>query len=115
MLKLKTLQIKHQSKSSELILFTAVLTQAIHDALYDGMSKYYIQYKIDAIKWLTNNSKDFKLICHYADIDPEYAYEKFTKAMKKDIYQITKEQLKVINFIPKRKIYIHSGQYKLKF
>ena len=63
MLILKADQIKHPNKSSELVLFTAVLTQAIHDSLYKGCSKYYIQYKIEAIKWLTGNSKDFKLIC----------------------------------------------------
>ena len=69
MLKFQTIQIKHLNKSPELVLFTAVLTQAIHDALYNGTSKCYIQYKIDAVKWLTSNSKDFKLICHYADVD----------------------------------------------
>tara|TARA_R100001086_G_scaffold99547_1_gene49729 strand:+ start:86 stop:433 length:348 start_codon:yes stop_codon:yes gene_type:complete len=115
MLILKADQVKHPNKSSDSVLFTAVLTQAIHDSLYKGSFKYYIQYKIEAIKWLTGNSRDFKLICNYADIDPEYAYEKFTKAMKEDIYKITDQQLKALEFIPKPKKYVHSGQYKLRF
>jgi len=36
------------------------------------------------------------MICHYADLNPEYASLKFAKAMKLDIYNITDMQNKVI-------------------
>jgi len=83
-------------KSPELKLFRAIITQAIEDAMYDGLYKYKIIDKREAIAWLTGNSNNFKMICHYADLNPEYASLKFAKAMKLDIYNITDMQNKVI-------------------
>ncbi len=83
-------------KSPELKLFRAIITQAIEDAMYDGLYKYKIIDKREAIAWLTGNSNDFKTICHYADLNPEYASLKFAKAMKLDIYNITDMQNKII-------------------
>ena len=83
-------------KSPELKLFRAIITQAIDDAMYDGLYKYKIIDKREAIAWLTGNSSDFKMICHYADINSEYASTKFAKAMKLDIYSLTDMQNKVI-------------------
>ena len=84
------------SKTPELKLFRAIITQAIEDAMYDGLYKYKIIDKREAIAWLTSNSNDFKMICHYADINSEYATMKFAKAMKLDIYTLTDMQHKVI-------------------
>ena len=84
------------TKSPELRLFRAIITQAISDAMYDGLYKYKIIDKREAIAWLTSNSNDFKMICHFADIDSEYASIKFTKAMKLDIYTLTDIQNNVI-------------------
>jgi len=83
-------------KSPELKLFRAIITQAIDDAMYDGLYKYKIIDKREAIAWLTGNSSDFKMICHYADLNSEYASVKFAKAMKLDIYSLTDMQNKVI-------------------
>jgi len=84
------------TKSPELKLFRAIITQAIEDAMYDGLYKYKIIDKREAIAWLTSNSNDFKMICHFADINSEYASTKFAKAMKLDIYNLTDTQHKVI-------------------
>ena len=84
------------SKTPELKLFRAIITQAIEDAMYDGLYKYKIIDKREAIAWLTSNSNDFKIICHFADINSEYATMKFAKAMKLDIYTLTDMQHKVI-------------------
>ena len=83
-------------KSPELKLFRAIITQAIEDAMYDGLYKYKIIDKREAVAWLTGNSNDFKMICHFADINHEYASLKFAKAMKLDIYTLTDMQNKVI-------------------
>ena len=83
-------------KSPELRLFRAIITQAIEDAMYEGLHKYKIIDKREAIAWLTSNSNDFKTICHFADINSEYASMKFAKAMKLDIYNLTDMQNKVI-------------------
>ena len=83
-------------KSPELKLFRAIITQAIEDAMYEGLDKYKIIDKREAIAWLSGNSIDFKIICNYADINSEYASMKFAKAMKLDIYSLTDMQTKVI-------------------
>ena len=83
-------------KSPELKLFRAIITQAIDDAMYYGLYKYKIIDKREAIAWLTGNSNDFKMICHYADLNSEYASVKFAKAMKLDIYTLTDMQHKII-------------------
>ena len=89
-------------KSPELRLFRSIITQAIEDAMYEGLHKYKIIDKREAIAWLTSNSNDFKMICHYADINSEYASTKFAKAMKLDIYNLTDMQNKVIQNQPSR-------------
>ena len=83
-------------QSPELRLFRAIITQAIEDAMYDGLYKYKIIDKREAVAWLTSNSNDFKMICHFADINSDYASMKFAKAMKLDIYTLTDMQNKVI-------------------
>jgi len=90
------------TKSPELKLFRAIITQAIEDSMYDGLYKYKIIDKREAIAWLTGNSNDFRMICHFADINHEYASLKFTKAMKLDIYTLTDMQNKVMQNKPQR-------------
>ena len=89
-------------RSPELRLFRSIITQAIEDAMYEGLHKYKIIDKREAVAWLTGNSNDFKMICHFADINSEYASMKFAKAMKLDIYNLTDMQNKVIQNQPSR-------------
>ena len=102
------------TQSPELKLFRAVITRAIEDAMYDGLWKYKIIDKREAISWLTSNSNDFKRICHYADIEPEYALIKFTQAMKLDMYILTDMQNKVIQNRPQNP-YVSTGKFRLTF
>ena len=101
-------------KSPELKLFRAVITQAIEDSMYEGQDRYKIMDKREAIAWLTSHSNDFKIICHYADINSEYATMKFTKAMSLDIYKLSDSQNKVIKNKPERP-HKSPGSYRLKF
>jgi len=102
------------TKSPELKLFRAIITQAIEDAMYDGLYKYKIIDKREAIAWLTSNSNDFQMICHFADINAEYASTKFAKAMKLDIYTLTDMQNKIIS--PKTTTqYQANKNYRLTF
>ena len=89
-------------KSPDLRLFRAIITQAIDDAMYDGLDKYKIIDKREAISWLTSNTNDFKMICTYADINSEYASVKFAKAMTLDLYSLTDIQNKIIQNKPQR-------------
>jgi len=102
-------------KSPELKLFRAIITQAIEDAMYDGLDKYKIIDKREAIAWLTGNSNNFKIICNYADLNAEYASTKFAKAMKLDIYTLTDMQHKVIQNRSTRGPYKNTQKYRLTF
>ena len=94
-------------------LFRAIINQAIHDAMYDGVYKYHIIDKREAIQWLTSNSVDFKTICFYAEIDASQATRKFTEAMKLDLYAMRNDQEKVLS--KPRKKYKHKGKFRLTF
>ena len=102
------------TQSPELKLFRAVITRAIEDAMYGGLYKYKIFDKREALSWLTSNSIDFKCICHFADIDSEYALTKFTKAMKLDIYNLSDMQSNVIQNKPQR-IHKLTNKFRLTF
>ena len=101
-------------KSPELKLFRAVITQAIEDSMYEGQDRYKIMDKREAIDWLTSHSNDLKLICHYADINSEYATMKFTKDMTLDMYKLSNKQYDVIKNKPGRP-HKSPGSYRLKF
>ena len=100
-------------KNPERYLFRAIISQAIHDAMYNGLDKYYLIDKRNAIDWLISNSVDFRTICHYAEIDPEMACKKFTAAMKLDLYTLREDQHKVLS--KPRKKYKHKGKFRLTF
>ena len=102
------------TRSPELRLFRAIITQAIDDAMYDGLDKYKIIDKREAISWLTSNTNDFKTICTYADINSEYASVKFAKAMKLDIYILTDMQNKIIQNKPQTP-YTLPSKFRLTF
>ena len=87
----------HQERSPEFVLWQAVIAQAITDAKYNGLRKNYLECKRVAIAWFSNFSKDFKTICQYADIDPDYAYKKIQTAMQQNLFQFTSQQSKILN------------------
>ena len=99
--------------NNQIRLFRAIINQAIHDAMYDGVYKYHIIDKREAIQWLTSDSVDFRTICSYAEIDPSQATRKFTEAMKLDLYAMRNDQEKVLS--KPRKKYKHKGKFRLTF
>ena len=40
-------------------LITAILTQAVEDAKYTGLSKKYLRHKVEAINWILSNDPQF--------------------------------------------------------
>ena len=105
-----------QEKVPEFILWQAVIAQAITDAKYDGLRKHYLDCKRLAISWFSNCSKDFKEVCQYADIDPDYAYKKTQTAMQQGPFQFTSQQNKILEDrrTPAQINYEKKG-FKLKF
>ena len=65
----------------ETALWTAVITQAMMDALQRTTSAEARFCKDEAIRWLTSNSKDFIEVCHYANLNPDYVRCKAKKAL----------------------------------
>ena len=106
----------HQERSPEFVLWQAVIAQAITDAKYNGLRKNYLECKRLAIAWFSNCSKDFKEVCQYADIDPDYAYKKTQRAMKQNSFQFTSQQKKILQDkrTPAQIKYEKKG-FKLKF
>ena len=55
----------------EMALWVAVITQAMMDALSNAKNTETQYHKHEAIRWLTENSKDFIEVCHNAGLDPD--------------------------------------------
>ena len=115
-LRLQTTRTPQDQISSETRLWYAVLAQAITDASYLGIRKGYVDCKKKAIEWLQSNSKDFKMVCTYADLESDYVKRKFDIAFTTNKFNITDIQQKIIN--DKRtpaQIKYEKKSFKLKF
>jgi hypothetical protein len=62
-------------------LWIAVITQALVDALCKSKNPELVYCKDEAIRWLTNNNKDFVEVCLLAGLDPDYIRKKAKKAI----------------------------------
>lgn len=62
----------YNTTKGEEALWKAVIAQAMVDALSSNRKQEFIQYKNEAIRWLTTNSKDFLDVCERAGLDANY-------------------------------------------
>ena len=60
----------------EEMLITKILTQAVEDARYTGLSKKYLKHKIEAINWIMSGDPQFKYYCKLLNIEPSYIQNK---------------------------------------
>lgn len=65
----------------ETALWIAVITQAMMDALSRANNTEAKYQKTEALRWLTENSKDFTQVCSYAGLDPDWVRRKVKKAL----------------------------------
>ena len=63
----------------EEMLITKILTQAVEDAKYTGLSKKYLRHKIEAIDWIMSDDPQFKYYCKLLNIEPSYIKNKIKK------------------------------------
>jgi hypothetical protein len=107
---------ENQEKSPESIMWQAVVAQAATDAKYNGLRKHYLECKRLAIAWFSNCSNDFKDVCQYADLDPDYAYKKTQTAIQQGPFKFTLQQNKILQDrrTPSQIKYEKKG-FKLKF
>ena len=61
-------------------LITAILTQAVEDAKYTGLSKKYLKHKIEAINWITSDDPQFTYYCRLLNIEPSYIKNKLERS-----------------------------------
>ena len=56
----------------EEMLITKILTQAVEDAKYTGLSKFDLEHKIESINWIMGGDPQFKYYCKLLNIEPSY-------------------------------------------
>lgn len=71
----------YDSTRGETALWSAVITQALMDALSKSRSAEALYHKHTAIAWLTGNGKDFTMVCLCAGFDPDYVRKKAKRAI----------------------------------
>lgn len=71
----------YNSVRGETSLWVAVITQAMMDALSRSRHPEQQYHKQEALRWLTENSKDFHIVCYYAGMDPDYVRRKAKKSL----------------------------------
>jgi hypothetical protein len=71
----------YDSTRGETALWSAVITQALMDALTRSRNPEALYSKHTAIAWLTGNSKDFIMVCLCAGFEPDYVRKKAKRAI----------------------------------
>ena len=72
---------------------TAILTQAVEDASYEGTTDYNIKFKVEATNWILNNHPEYQNYCRMIGLDPSTIRNKL---LKNGNTHITKKQNKQI-------------------
>ena len=85
---------------------TAILTQAVEDAKYTGLSKKYLKHKIEAINWIMTGDPQFKYYCKLLSIEPSYIQNKIKRTVDTRITAQQKVILKpIVETLLKSKAY----------
>lgn len=62
-------------------LWIAVITQALMDALHRATTAESLYHKHEAIRWLSDNSRDFIDVCLNAGLDPDMVRRRAKRAI----------------------------------
>lgn len=71
----------YDTTRGESALWSAVITQAMIDALSKAKGNEAYTLKLNAVRWLTGNSDDFITVCLLAGMDPDNVRMKAKKAI----------------------------------
>ena len=63
-------------KNREEALWKAVILQAFIDMKNNSKKKLANTFRVKATLWFNLKNKDFITVCHYANLDPKYVWEK---------------------------------------
>ena len=73
---------------------TAIISQAIEDARYTGLSKKYLKHKVEALDWILKKDEMFEYYCKLLDIEPDWVGDQIRQTTN---LKITRSQQKSIN------------------
>lgn len=77
-------EISERGIRGEQALWRAVITQALMDAS-NHSSKMELKYeKSQSLCWLSSGNKDFRTVCEYAGLDPNYVRQQALAALERD-------------------------------
>ena len=80
----------------EEMMITKILTQAVEDAKYTGLSKFDLEHKIESINWIMGNDPQFIMYCKLLNIEPSYIQNKIKRTVDTRITAQQKVLLKPI-------------------
>ena len=72
---------------------TAILTQAVEDASYEGTTVFNLKNKVSAIDWIVGNHPQYQEYCKMLGLDPSTIRNKILKNVN---ITLTKKQNKQI-------------------
>jgi hypothetical protein len=81
-------RLKQYNSSSEIILYKAIITQAIIDATNISTAPRARAMELDAKEWIFGNSDYFQKICHMARIEPGFVIKITKEAIKLNCQKI---------------------------
>ncbi len=85
-----------EEEFDEKALWKAVLCQAIDDATSGSGQRKRLYAKRKAIKWLTEDNEDFRIVCHLAGYSPKIVKDNINE-MIKPVYGLAKPRSKQID------------------
>ncbi|OUX45753.1 MAG: hypothetical protein CBE35_02290 [Candidatus Pelagibacter sp. TMED275] len=72
---------------------TAIISQAIEDARYTGLSRKYLKHKVEALDWILKKDEMFEYYCKLLGVDPDWVGDQVRKTSN---LNITRSQNKLI-------------------
>jgi hypothetical protein len=81
-----------ENQPSEIKMWQAVVMTAFEDVTNNLSDKKSSIAKWDAFKWF-HDRDEFDTVCYLADFDADYVYERYQRAIDKEIIQFTQKQI----------------------
>ena len=72
---------------------TAIISQAIEDARYTGLSRKYLKHKVEALDWILKKDPMFEYYCKLLGVDPDWVGDQVRKTSN---LNVTRSQNKLI-------------------
>ena len=73
---------------------TAIISQAIEDARYTGLSRKYLKHKVEALDWILKKDEMFEYYCKLLGVDPDWVGDQVRKTTN---LKVTRSQQKTLN------------------